>query len=102
MTRLVVTADAEADINDILDYLAEQAGASVAFAYGRKFRSSIDRLIEFPGIGVRRPALGANIRIVIVPPYILIYDYVNADDVLTLLRVVHGKRAITHRLIRRV
>lgn len=100
MTRLVVTADAEADINDILDYLAKEAGAEVAVAYGSKFRSAVERLLEFPRIGVRRAALGIDTRVTIVPPYILIYDYVSADDAITLLRVIHGKRHITHRLIR--
>ena len=36
MTRLVVTADAEADLSEILDYLKEQASALVAEDYGRK------------------------------------------------------------------
>jgi plasmid stabilization system protein ParE len=101
MTRLVVTADAEADLNEILDYLKREATALVAEEYGRKFRLCIERLVEFPGIGSPRPAFGANARIGIVPPYILVYDYVGADDTLTLLRIVHGKRNITRRLVRR-
>lgn len=101
MTRLVVTANAEDDINDILDYLAREAGAEVAVAYGNQFRSSIERLLEFPRIGARRTALGTGTRATVVPPYILIYDYEPADDVVTLLRVIHGKRNITYRLIRR-
>ena len=100
MSRLVVTPEAETDINDILDHLVQHAGTSVATAYGSKFRRSIERLLEFPGLGVRRPALGANARIAIVPPYVLIYDYPDTADTLTLLRVLHGKRDITRRLIR--
>lgn len=90
MTRLVVTADAEADLSEILDYLKEQASALVADDYGRKFRASIERLVEFPGIGSRRKVLGPDTRIGVVPPYILIYDYTDADDRLTLLRIVHS------------
>jgi toxin ParE1/3/4 len=100
MTRLVVTADAEADINEILDYLKGEAGALVAEEYGRKFHLCIERLVEFPGIGPRRPSLGADARIGIVPPYVLIYDYADAEDTLTLLRIVHGKRDITRQMIR--
>jgi plasmid stabilization system protein ParE len=48
-----------------------------------------------------RLALGANTRIGIVRPYILIFDYVSDTDTLTLLRIVHGKRNITRRLIKR-
>lgn len=101
MTRLVVTADAEADINDILDYLHKEAGTRIATSYGRKLAAIIERLVESPGIGAPRPALGPDVRIGIVPPYVLIYAFTAANDILTLLRVVHGERNITRRLIRR-
>ncbi len=100
MTRLVVTEDADADLEEILNYLEREAGPRVAEAYGHKIGACLARLVEFPGIGARRPALGASTRIGIVRPYILIYDYTAADDTLTLLRIVHGKRNITRRLIR--
>ena len=84
MTRLVVTADAETDLNEILDYLKREANAVVAEDYGRKFRTTIERLVESPGIGAPRPALGADTRIGVVPPYVLIYDYTALYDTLTL------------------
>jgi toxin ParE1/3/4 len=101
MTRLLVTPEAEADINDILDYLHKEAGARVAVSYGHKFATLIERLVESPGIGPPRPALGPDARIGIVPPYLLIYDFTAPDDTLTLLRVVHGRRNITRRLMPR-
>ena len=101
MTRLLVTPEAEADINDILDYLHREAGARVAASYGRKFATLIERLVESPGIGAPRPALGPHARIGIIQPYLLIYDFTAVDDTLTLLRVVHGRRNITRRLIPR-
>jgi toxin ParE1/3/4 len=100
MTRLVVTAEAEIDLNEILDYLDREASAIVAEDYGRKFRLYIERLVDSPGIGSPRPALGADTRTGIVWPYILIYDYTLAEDTLTLLRVLHGRRHITRRLVR--
>lgn len=99
MTRLVVTADAEADLNDILDYLSSEASPLVAERYGHQFRLCLERLVEFPGLGPPRPALGVDTRIGVVPPYVLIYDHAGTDDTLTLLRIVHGKRNITRRLI---
>lgn len=87
MTRLVVTEDADADIEEVLAYLEREAGPRVAEDYGRKFGACLARLVEFPGIGTRRPTLGADTRIGIVRPYILIYDYVSAADTLTLLRI---------------
>ena len=101
MTRLVVTEDADADLEEILNYLEREAGVRVAETYGRKIGACLSRLVEFLGIGARRPALGADTRIGIVRPYILIYDYMAEADTLTLLRIVHGKRNITDRLIKR-
>jgi plasmid stabilization system protein ParE len=33
-----------------------------------------------------------------VAPYVIVYDY--ADGIVTVLRVLHGKRDITRRLVR--
>ena len=101
MTRLVVTADAEADTREILSYLEREAGPTVAIAYGRRFGSVLRRLVDLPETGAPRPALGPNTRIGIVSPYILIYDFVRADDLLVLLRILHGRRNITRDLLRR-
>jgi plasmid stabilization system protein ParE len=101
MANLVVTDDADADLEEILAYLEREAGPRVAESYGRKIGECLVNLVAFPGIGTRRPALGPETRIGIVRPYILIYDYTTATDTLTLLRIVHGKRNITASLIRR-
>jgi toxin ParE1/3/4 len=101
MTRLVVTSDAEADTTDILAYLAQEAGARVATEFGRRFRVTVENLLNFPQSGAPRPRLGSETRIAIVAPYVLIYDYTAEDDVLTLLRILHGKRDITRKLLNR-
>jgi plasmid stabilization system protein ParE len=48
MTRLVVTADAETDTNDILEYLEREAGSRIAEDYGRRFRAAIVRFVDLP------------------------------------------------------
>jgi plasmid stabilization system protein ParE len=45
--------------------------------------------------------LGQNVRIAIVSPCILIYDFVAEDDVIFLLRILHERRNITRELLRR-
>ena len=101
MTRIIVAADAEGDIGEILAYLEREAGRSTAVAYGERFVKAIERVADFPGHGTPRPALGPDTRIALVYPYLLIYDFHVADDTATLLRVLHGKRDITERLIKR-
>jgi plasmid stabilization system protein ParE len=101
MTRLIVATEAEGDIDDILRYLEREAGRRTAIAYGERFVEAIERIIDFPGAGPPRPALGPDTRVAIVYPYLLIYDFTKADDTVTMLRVLHGKREITERLIKR-
>jgi toxin ParE1/3/4 len=49
----------------------------------------------------RGKPLGPDAHIAIVYPYVLIYDYVQANDTVTLLRVLHGRRNITRDLLKR-
>ena len=62
---------------------------------------TIERLLDFPQSGVPRPRLGSETRIAIISPYVVIYDYARHDDVLTLLRILYGKRDITRKLLER-
>ena len=48
----------------------------------------------------RRPKVGAKIRIGVVSPYIVIYKHTETDGVVRVLRIVHGSRWITGKLIR--
>jgi plasmid stabilization system protein ParE len=101
MTRLIVAAEAEGDIENILAYLEREAGRATAIAYAERFAEAMERIVAFPGHGPGRPQLGPTARIAIVYPYLLIYDFDEAQDLATLLRVLHGKRDITEQLIRR-
>jgi toxin ParE1/3/4 len=55
---------------------------------------------SLPDSSPRRPALGNNIRIGIVSPYIVINQHRVDDNIVTILRVVHGRRRITGSLLR--
>ena len=101
MARLVSTARFRSDTSEIIDYLERVAGSRVAESYSHRFRTTVARLTELPGSGAPRTELGTNVRIVIVSPYILIYDYALDDDTVVLLRILHGRRNITRQLVRR-
>ena len=97
--RIVVAASADADTEGILTYLAAEAGWRTAAKYDALFERLHDRLAVHPGIGASRPALGRDIRIGIVSPYIVIYRHTQADDTVIVLRGVHSRRRITGRLL---
>jgi plasmid stabilization system protein ParE len=99
MVRVIVTASADADLDAIQTDLAQAAGIRIAEKYTALFERLYDRLAEHPDSGAPRPALGEDIRIGIVLPYIVIYRHGDVDDVVTVLRIVHGRRKISAKLI---
>lgn len=99
MARIIVTSCADADTAAIQKDLAKSAGLGVATKYTAAFERLYDRLAEHPASGPPRPSLGRGIRIAIVLPYVVIYRYDPAADLVTVLRIVHGRRNITAKLI---
>jgi toxin ParE1/3/4 len=98
MARVLISSTADADTADILAYLADRAGRNTAAKYDTLFAKLYDRLVDHPDSGPPRPALGPNIRIGVVPPYIVIYEHA-AADVVTVLRILHGRRRISPKLL---
>jgi toxin ParE1/3/4 len=94
MARVVIASSADADYAEILTDLTAKAGWRTASKFDELFEKLYDRLADHPRSGQPRPALGQNIRIGVVSPYIVIYR--NEDDhTVTVLRIVHGRRRIT-------
>jgi toxin ParE1/3/4 len=58
-----------------------------------------DRLSDHPESGAPRPALGPTIRIGVVWPYVLLYEYNKSADVVTVLRIIHGRRRISAEML---
>lgn len=99
MARVVITASADADSAAILDYLSVKAGQPTVVKYRALFRRLYARLADHPDSGAPRPALGPRIRIGVVSPYIVIYRHIEAADTVAILRIVHGRRRITGKLL---
>lgn len=99
--RVIIAPAAAGDTLDILTFLSEQAGRRTASKYAHLFERLYDRLEDFPASGAPRPALGSNVRIGIVRPYIVIYRHAVGSDTATVLRIVHGRRDITRALLGR-
>jgi len=100
MTRIIVSPKANADFLDILDRLTTLAGYAAADRYASDLAEFYDRLSMFPEIGSSRPSLGALARIMVIAPYIVIYDCRRDDDTIGIVRIVDGRRIVTLRLVR--
>ena len=99
MARVIFTASASSDEAAILNDLYTTAGLRTATKYRALFSRLYDLLADHPAIGARRPALGPQVRIGIVLPYIITYEDRSSDETVIILRIVHGSRNITARLL---
>jgi toxin ParE1/3/4 len=99
VARLDFAPSAIADTREILSFLVERAGHHVATAYFDRFCATFDRIATFPDSGAPRPSLGNDVRLAVVHPYVVIYR--RSRDGAEVMRVFHGRRNITRRLLLR-
>ena len=97
---MIVAPEARADLARIIDHLSSVASVATATRWNDRLWSAIKNIASFPGSGAPRPRLGAHVRIKVVAPYIIIYEHDKGAGVAYVLRVVHGHRNITKRLLR--
>jgi toxin ParE1/3/4 len=100
VARVVITPSADADTSEIIAHLEAMAGYAVAARYSGSFEQLYDNLAHFPDAGAPRPGLGANMRVGVVSPYVVIYRHDEGAGVVRVLRIVHGSRKITGKLLR--
>jgi toxin ParE1/3/4 len=99
MTQLDVTRRAARDADEIFHYLTSVAGPRTAERHFLRIQKTIERLADWPETAQRRPDLGRDVRLAVVAPFIVIYRYEPEKDVLTILRILHGRRNVTDRMI---
>ena len=75
MARFFVAHAARADIHRIVDYLETSASKAVALRFALAFDAVFDRIADIPGVGSPRAEFGPNVRLSIVDPYLVFYDY---------------------------
>ena len=99
MARVVITEPADADSSEIVRDLTARAGELVADRYDADFDALYLRLATFPESGSPRSKLGRFVRIGLVSPYVVVYRHVPDDDLVAVIRIVHGRRRITRRML---
>lgn len=73
----------------------------VAGDYVARFEKQMETIREYPLAFEARPQWGRHARRGLVPPFVIIYDYDKNAETVTILRVLHGGRHITRKLINR-
>lgn len=99
MPKIIFTAAAESDAAAIYANLYSKAGEATVLKYRALFARLYRRLADFPDSGAPRAKLGRNIRISVILPYIILYRHAEADDLVIVLRLLHGRRKISGKML---
>jgi toxin ParE1/3/4 len=84
----------------MLEDLARDAGFAVAARFNAEIEVLYERLADYPECCQAHPNLGANVRVSVAPPYLLIYRHAKGSETVQIVRILHGSRKITRRLLR--
>ena len=95
MRTITSSAEYNSDIGEFWSYIRER-NPDAADAFVGQIDRVVDRLREFPNLGVGCEHLGPGIRRVRWRDY-LVYDRVK-DDAVELVRLLHAKRDIEPKL----
>lgn len=90
MRRLQFLPRAERDLHEIWEYLFKE-DPRVAMQVMPRIEAAFPKLVHNPGIGHRRSDVGdPAYRFCVVDPWVIAYRY--DEEVVTVVRVVHGRR----------
>lgn len=91
MSCVNLTNDAEQDLDDIYDYIAEESQSpGTAARFLRRINAKCELYAQEPLLGESRPDIGERIRIFPHQSYVVLYRPV--DDGIEVIRVLHGAR----------
>jgi len=91
MSGYTLTQSAEADLDDVLGFIAERDGTGRALHVYEQFVDACERLASFPGMGVRKSQLTDDaIRWWPVFQFLVVYDAERTP--IDILRVIHSAR----------
>jgi toxin ParE1/3/4 len=97
MLPVLRTGRAEADLEEILQYLSEYStGAAEKLARNIDQRCRV--LSANPLMGRAREELGSGIRSLVVDKYLLFYRI--RDDSIRILRILYGSRKVTRKMVK--
>lgn len=101
MAAVIISREAEADLEVILLDLVERAGSLIAARYVEGILATLESLAVVPEASGRPvPQLGLDLRCHPMGTYNAYLRYDKMSDVLSIVRVLHGRRKMTRKLFR--
>ena len=90
--QIIWSRQADDDLLQIWDYLADQASIAIADEQVRRIVVASEQLSEWPQSGPLRDAIIPGMRSIVASPYVIFYRLHN--DAVQVVRVLHGRRDI--------
>ena len=92
MSRFIVSPQAQSDIAEILDFLADE-GLAVLEQYEAKFEEAFHLIAQMPLLGHTRPGFeDLPVRVWVVRPYLVVY--LPGSRPVEIVAVLHGARDV--------
>jgi toxin ParE1/3/4 len=92
LKRLEISAPAEADIDETIDHLNENAGLETALRFADKIDRDLQRLARIGHAGVSRDLISPGLRMMLLGQYCV---YFRADEErICIIRFLHSARDI--------
>jgi toxin ParE1/3/4 len=89
--RCAFTPLAEADLEEIGDYIARDNPARAA-SFVRQLRHRCEKIVHMPRGAPLRPELGEGVRVATFGRYLICYS--ERDEQIVIERIVHGARSV--------
>ena len=91
--RVALSRPAMDDLVAVHRWIAAEAGEAIADGYIDRIEKCCAGLEQFPDRGTPRPEMGQGVRSLSFERTMMIF-YRTAEDVVTILRVLHGAREL--------
>jgi toxin ParE1/3/4 len=90
--QIVLSLDAERDLEALFDWIADDSGVDRAEAILRRIDETLELLASMPRIGRVRHDLDGEPRTFAVWPWVIVYEPLSTGDGVVVWRVVDGRR----------
>jgi toxin ParE1/3/4 len=99
-SRIVLSLDAERDLDELFDCIARDNGVGRAEAILGRIDEALQRIAATPRIGRIRRDLDGGPRTFAVSPWVVVYEPLSAGQGIVVWRVIDGRRDLPRHIRR--
>jgi len=99
-SRIVLSLDAERDLDALFDWIARDSGVDRAEAILRRIDETLELVATMPRIGRVRHDLDGEPRTFAVWPWVIVYEPLSTGQGIVVWRVIDGRRDLPRHIRR--